>query len=196
MVRNKYKLVLGVGINDADYNVQPYANGKQGCCKIYQKWKDMLRRCYSKNQKTKHPSYVGCVVSEDWLRFSNFRKWCVEQNNEDGHLDKDLLSGSRRGKLYSSQTCVLISRSLNNFLQDRKLTTLPTGVLWKELNKKYQARCCNPFTGKRESLGMFDCEMEAHFAYAKRKREHALVFADNCTDLRIRQALLVMDFLD
>jgi hypothetical protein len=46
------KLVYGVGVNDANYNVNKYEiiDGKQKliwACPFYIKWRDMLKRCYS-----------------------------------------------------------------------------------------------------------------------------------------------------
>lgn len=48
------KLVFGVGINDADYNVYKtgIVDGKQTVlwiCPFYRKWKDMMMRCYSES---------------------------------------------------------------------------------------------------------------------------------------------------
>lgn len=48
------KLTFGWGINNADYNVNPYEfyiddrGGRERVrpCKIYPTWRDMLRRCY------------------------------------------------------------------------------------------------------------------------------------------------------
>lgn len=68
------RLVFGVGINDADYAVQPKINGVQVCCLFYRKWKNMLERCYYPKELVKHPTYQGCVVCDEWIYFSNFKE--------------------------------------------------------------------------------------------------------------------------
>ena len=95
------KLVFGVGINDADYVVQKfetigYVDGKQErklvwACPYYRAWKNMLARCYYHKVQGNRPTYSGCIVSEEWLRFSNFRRWMANQDFEGKQLDKDLL---------------------------------------------------------------------------------------------------------
>jgi len=95
------KLVYGVGINDADYVTQKwetisYVNGKQKQnlvweCHYYRTWCGMLMRCYSAKHQERNPTYKGCSVSEEWLRFSNFKSWMERQDFEGMQLDKDLL---------------------------------------------------------------------------------------------------------
>ena len=68
-VYRKKRLVYGVGINDADYVVQPTENGKTKMCIYYQTWKNMLRRCYSERE----PTYIGCFATPEeahqvWLK--------------------------------------------------------------------------------------------------------------------------------
>ncbi|TOB13963.1 hypothetical protein, partial [Vibrio parahaemolyticus] len=65
------KLIQGVGINDADY-----ASSK---CPYYKKWHGIIIRCYDKSYQERKPSYVGATVCKEWLTFSNFRDWCIEQ---------------------------------------------------------------------------------------------------------------------
>ena len=79
------RLVQGVGVNDAGYRVAikerlPCSNGKRiqkevWMCPYYSKWKSMLVRCYSTKYHQRRPTYKDCSVCNDWLLFSNFRKW-------------------------------------------------------------------------------------------------------------------------
>ena len=39
----------------------------------YNKWHGILHRCYSTKVHEKYPEYIGCIVSEEWKNFSNFR---------------------------------------------------------------------------------------------------------------------------
>lgn len=171
------KLVHGIGINDAGYqtNITEYAEGRQRLiwrCPYYVKWKGMLRRCYSLDSyKTYLSSKV--VVTNDWLKFSNFRKWVVDQDVLEKDLskydlDKDLLG---KDNIYSPSTCVLVPHVINTFILDKSNTESPYPVGVYLSRNKFVARCNNPITKKREILGSYDCPKEAHYSWKKRKLE-------------------------
>lgn len=193
-MRKRRRLVCGVGINDADYQVA--VNEAVGhkykqiwLCPIYAAWRNMLRRCYSKKFQEKRPTYKGCCVHPDWFRFSVFRKWMVEQEWEGKELDKDILVSGN--KVYGPDTCVLVPAALNMFMTDRSELRgkWPIGVSWSEHHQKFQSQCSDPITGKRGHIGFFDCPNQAHDAWRKRKHELACVYADQQTDRRIADAL-------
>lgn len=206
VVKRKRKLVCGAGHNDADYIVSKRKLGKQvWICPFYRTWKGMLERCYSEVWLKTFPTYKGSRVCDEWLTFSNFRLWMETQqwikfddtdecNIVRLQLDKDLLSGGKRGKLYSPETCVFISNKLNTFLLDceKSRGDHPLGVYYNK--KKFLARACNPFTGKQEYLGIFNTPEEAQLAYIARKTEFAFRMAEEQTDPRIKDALLKMDW--
>lgn len=194
------KLVYGVGINDADYVTQKmetisYVNGKQKqklvwACPYHQVWKDMLKRCYSAKFQNKRPTYKGCSVSKEWLRFSNFRCWMERQDFEGMQLDKDLLF--ENNKLYSDETCVFVTRGVNSFTIDCRASRGEwlLGVDWHKVSNMFRSRCSNPFTKRIECLGLFTCEQEAHQAWLKRKLELATLLAEEQTDERVGKALI------
>ena len=194
------KLVCGIGVNDADYAVTKnetisYVDGKQKqkliwFCPFYRTWKSMISRCYSIKTQDKHPTYRGCSVSDEWLTFSNFRAWMAAQDWEDKHLDKDLLFEGN--KIYSPETCVFISQTVNTFTIDSGASRgeFLIGVSWHKLAEKFQSKCCNPFTKKSEHLGLFTCEQEAHEAWLARKLELAYELADEQLDERVAEALI------
>lgn len=194
------KLVYGVGINDADYVVRVYetigyVNGRQKqklvwACPYYRKWQDMIGRCYSDNYRDKYPTYNGCSVSEEWLTFSNFKRWMEKQDWEGKQLDKDLLIVGNR--VYCEDACVFVKGSLNKFLTDSRASRgeWPIGVHWDKSSGKFKAQCGNPITNKREHLGLFTCHQEAHYAWLKRKLELAHLLAEEQTDERVSNALI------
>lgn len=194
------KLVHGVGVNDADYVVAKYetigyVGGKQKrklvwACPYYRTWVEMLRRCYSASWLEKHPTYRDCTVSEEWLTFSNFRAWMATQDWEDKHLDKDILV--KGNKIYGPATCAFVSPMVNNFTTDRGAARGKwlIGVHWHKERNKFRAYCSNPITKKREHLGYFTCEQEAHEAWRKRKLELAHELAAIQTDPRVAKALI------
>lgn len=191
------KLVYGVGLNDADYVVNKletigYVDGKQKqklvwTCPYYKAWKDMLKRCYSAKI---YPTYVGCAVSDKWLKFGNFKSWMVTQDWQGKQLDKDILFEGN--KLYSSDNCVFVTPLVNTFTADSGATRGEwlIGVDWHKAVGKFRSRCNNPFTKKREILGYFICELVAHRAWAKRKLELAHKLAAIQTDERVAKALV------
>ena len=192
----KRSKVCGVGTNDAEYKVSiyTYADGKQKLiweCPFYRTWVRMLDRCYSDKYHEKRPTYIGCNVCEDWHTFSNFRSWMEQQDWENKQLDKDLLKVGN--KEYSPDNCVFVPKIVNSFLIDcgNSRGEYPIGVYLNKVVKKFQAQCSNPFTGKREHLGMYHCPDQAHLAWKRRKHELACQLADSeyVTDERVAQAL-------
>jgi hypothetical protein len=193
------KLVYGVGINDADYVTRKWetieVNGKQKqklvwICPYYSVWTHMLERCYSSKRQETHPTYKGCSVSEEWLTFSNFKRWMESQDFEGKQLDKDLLFEGN--KVYSKETCVFVTRVVNMFTVDRSNDRgeWSIGVYWNKASEKFRAMCRNPLTKKQEHLGLFTCELEAHQAWLKRKLELATLLAAEQTDSRVARALI------
>lgn len=193
------KLVFGVGTNDADYVTRKWetieVNGRQKRrrvweCPYYRAWYNMLQRCYSVKYQERHPTYAGCTVSEDWLTFSNFKAWMEKQKWEGLQLDKDLLF--QGNKVYSAETCIFVTQTVNLFTTDRgnDRGEWLIGVDWDKAAGKFRSRCRNPFTKKQENLGYFTCEQEAHEAWVKRKLELAHELAVIQADPRIVKALI------
>lgn len=200
------KLVYGVGNNNANYVVVEYEitviGGKRRqklvwLCPYYRTWKSMLARCYSTKLQERNPTYVGCVVSDEWLTFSVFRAWMTTQDWKRMQLDKDLLIEGN--KIYSPETCVFVSGAVNKFTTDRGAARgefliargeFLIGVCWDNGRNKFKSQCRNPFTKKQEHLGYFNCELEAHEKWAKRKLELAHDLAAIQPDPRVAKALI------
>ena len=183
------KLVYGVGLNDSATPTSTVENGKRIQHKTYQIWKEMLGRCYSNRLQSKYPSYIGCSVCHDWLKFSNFRIWMESQKWQGNQIDKDLIFTGN--KVYSPETCVFISGALNAFLVvGPQSNGLPTGVSWDKQANKYVSHCRNPFSRKDENLGHFECKDMAHAAWRARKHQHAKTYATMQDDRRVADALM------
>lgn len=189
MVYKKSKMVYGVGINDADYTVNRSVNGSRVICRFYSTWNSMLGRCYSAVSQTKNPSYAGCCVVDEWHRFSNFKAWMESQDWKEKEIDKDLLFVGN--KVYSPDTCVFVDKTTNIFTTDSRSVRgkWPIGVSLKKCTGRFYAQCGNPFTGKSEYIGYFNCPNQAHDAWRKRKHEIACQLADLQIDERVAQAL-------
>jgi hypothetical protein len=195
-MRSKNRLVCGVGVNDANYNVYLHeiVDGKWKVvwiCPFYRAWTSMLTRCYSDKVHTRKLTYIGCTVCGEWLIFSNFKLWMEQQDWEGKQLDKDLLETGN--KEYSPSNCVFVPQIVNSFLTDRgnDRGAYPIGVYFKNDSNKFKAQCSNPFTKRQEYLGLFDCPDQAHLAWKRRKHELACQLADSeyVTDERVAKAL-------
>lgn len=192
---SQFRIIHGVGINDADYNVNitKTVEGRRRLlwrCPFYVKWKSMLTRCYYEKYRFKHPSYKDCCVCEEWLRFSKFKAWMEVQDWEGKELDKDLLIPNN--KVYGPETCLLISSRINQFLLENgaRRGDQPIGVYLHRPSGKFLAQCFSVTTGKKQHLGYFDTPEEAHEVWKEFKLEQAKILASEEPDKRIAEALI------
>lgn len=186
---NDIKLIYNVGLNDATYPVCPFVDGVQVWCKFYRTWSHMLTRCYSEKYQERQPTYIGCYVCKEWLIFSNFKKWMEKQDWKGKSLDKDLLVPDN--KCYSPETCIFISRGLNNLLTDSaaKRGLYPLGVSQNKRTGKFISRLS--VDAKRKNLGYFTTPLEAHRAWQLNKMQLIAKIANEQTDERLKHTLLL-----
>lgn len=182
------RLIYGVGINDADYNVRFKSNNKWIKCQFYRSWTSMLTRCYDYKYQQKQPTYKGCRVVEEWLTFSNFKTWMQIQDWKGKELDKDVVSPGN--KIYSSDNCVFIDKSLNSLLNSHsaKKGIYPQGVCFHKATNKFSAQC--NVEGKRKHLGLFNTPQKASKTYNKFKSNLVAEIAHKQTDPRIKSGLI------
>ncbi len=159
----------------------------------YKKWRAMLRRCYCEKSLGKYPTYKGCTVHPDWHNFQVFAEWLSSNEfYELGYeLDKDLLSNG--SKVYSKDTCSLVPMEINRLLVNSESNKglFLIGVYYNEKASKYGSRI--RVNGKREHLGFFDCQEQAHQAYVDAKKAYvkktAIDWRDRI-DVRVFDALI------
>jgi hypothetical protein len=150
----------------------------------YNKWNNMLVRCYDEEYLANKPTYRGCSVCNDWLNFQNFADWFYYNYPDDGDIhcmDKDFkVIGN---KVYSPETCMFVPNLINCFLTDNGASRgeYMIGVTYPKDSNKYKAYCSNPFTGGRGYIGYSETEQGAHMLWRKRKSE----FASKLTTLDI-----------
>jgi len=188
-LHRKSKLVHGVGINDADYAVQPVGpDGKRLKCPYYSVWINMLERAYSPKWHAKHPTYTGVTVCEEWHSFMAFRAWMMTQDWEGKQLDKDIIVPGN--KVYSPATCAFVSSQINSLLTDCAAARgeFPVGVSWIKSKKKFLAGISE--NGKMRNLGYFATPEAAHLAWCKAKVRIVRTAARECDDPRVSAGLL------
>ena len=198
----KNKLIYGWGINDSPEPVsrEVTVGGKRVSlyrCPFYDRWAGMLERCYSQLYHKNKPTYIGCVVCDEWKYFSNFKSWVQSQPNKDWmdcQLDKDVIIPNN--KIYSPDTCAFVTPRLNSFLTERLSGRGEhlLGVYWHKESKKFVAKCSNPLNDNPDVgryLGLFHNEVEAHFAWKAKKHEYACILAEYENDPRVSSALKI-----
>ena len=203
VVYKKSRLVQGVGINDADYVVQPVVlidgEKKRVWCQYYRQWADMLARCYSVKVHKARNSYRGCSVVTEWHSFMNFKAWMHCQDWEGLSLDKDLLVYGN--KVYGPSTCIFVTPRVNGVLSTRVSTRgdLPLGVSYKKQNKSFDAKvnrfCVEKGRSVTLHLGYFKCPEKAHEAYRIAKSKIFKDLACSQKDPRVSEALLMRSSL-
>jgi hypothetical protein len=187
-VYKKRRLVCGVGINDADYStLLGYdESGKQIRCPFYIKWKGIIGRCYNPNVYNFPPNqiYKDCSVSEDWLRFSNFRKWISSQDWEGKQIDKDILVPGN--KIYSADTCLLVPTHINNLIIDQETGKSGKGVYQNSSGSfTYIVR-----KNRKRTYKTAKSIDEALIGYRQAKHLELVTEANKLDDERVKTALI------
>ena len=145
----------------------------------YKVWYAMMQRCYKECYERK-PTYLNCLVCDEWLCYENFEKWYNQNyymvNDEKMHLDKDIIH--KGNKIYSPDTCVFVPQGINKIFtkRERFRGDYPIGVCLDKKGEKYIA-CCNKFD-KSIYLGYFNTIIEAFNMYKKHKEEYIKEVAD------------------
>lgn len=168
---NKWKRTLfGIGYlgcNDADANrTDNY---------IYSKWSNMMQRCYDEETHKLKPYYALCTAEIEWLNFSNYREWHIENAMGDRKvdLDKDVLV--QRNTVYGSETCTLIPHFTNTIFEERGTDT---NIVLNNDTGKYDVTMS--ILGKKEDVGTFDTEQEAKQGFIAYKQDYIRKFAKKC----------------
>ena len=174
------------------YNIAKYDGNNEHSSKCYQIWNSMLSRCYNPNNKNHQKTYNDCRVCEEWLTFSNFKKWFNEFYIEGFSLDKDLLIKNNR--IYSSETCCFLPSEINTALitKNSKKSDLPTGVS-KDTHGTFQVHIKR--YGKQKRIGTrYFTLSSAVSAYKKAKEEYikelaSYYYTNNKISKKIYEAL-------
>lgn len=166
------KVEKGGSFLDISYNENKQA---------YYHWRAIIFRCFDDNYREKHQTYKQCSICNEWLYFSNFKRWFEDHTNgyqEGYHLDKDILV--KGNKLYSPTTCCFVPQELNKLLTKRNSDRgiLPIGVSKNNgRGKPYVANAT--LGGKQIYLGKYNTPEEAFYAYKNAKERYIQEIAEN-----------------
>lgn len=129
----------------------------------YSVWKNIIYRCYDSKTQAKTPTYIGCTVCDEWLNYSNFKKWFEDNYVEGYQIDKDILSVNT--KKYSPDTCCMVPFEINYLLCNAANIRgeYPIGVGFHKASGKYRAYLS--VKNRQVSLGYFDSIEHASKAY-------------------------------
>lgn len=117
VVKNpNFAKIFGVAVNDLPNMTES---------KAYTIWHSMIRRCYSAVYQKGKPTYIGCTVEPEWLRFSKFLEYfnnlpfseCAETGGY--QFDKDILSDGRRG-YFKGCVCFVPTEINQVFIKESK----------------------------------------------------------------------------
>lgn len=147
------------------------------------KWKSMIKRCYSKLELKKNPTYKDVTVCEEWHNFQNFSTWFEKKwkpwMDSSWQLDKDILCTDC--KIYSPDTCTFVPQEINKLILDTKSYRglYPQGV-WK-----HGDRFCTDIRrrGVKQHLGTFDTPEEAFEVYRVEKEKWIISVANEWKSL-------------
>lgn len=150
-------------------------------------WDSMLKRCYSKVDLQRYPTYQSCYVCDDWLHLPVFESWVEDNYYECGSekmcLDKDILC--KHNKLYSPDTTIFVPERINILFTKTNASRgqYPIGVYYKKKNKKFVAQVSKlkdekSNTKQQEYLGLYDTPEEAFEVYKKAKESYIKEVAD------------------
>lgn len=175
-VRNPYyRWICGVGyIGEGPY--KPSIKSVKGT--IYNTWHSILQRCYDPIKQKKIPTYIGCIVCDEWLCFQNFADFYTKNNPYNFHIDKDLLV--KGNKIYSPDTCCFVPPVINNSLikVNRKIYKYLDGIITK------YGRYTSSITinQKHIFLGNYNTPEEAFISYKRAKEEQLKYLANQWKD--------------
>lgn len=172
-------MIHNFGIVDVDYPTQK--------CPFYNKWKNMIRRCYSEKEHLRNPTYIGCEVVDEWKYLSNFKLWMEAQDWEKNHLDKDILFPGN--KIYGPETCIFVPPSLNSFMTNSssKNNSGFNGVRFEKRTSKWYSQIYKD--GKLNYIGTYNSREEAFYYYKIERNREILKWIEKIDDIKIKNAL-------
>lgn len=144
------RTVCGVGYLGNYKNVPNFEDWEINC--LYQKWVNILKRCYSKSYKKDNHNYDNIFVHNSWHSFEQFLRdirfvpqyfLAREEKFIDWHLDKDYYGSNA----YSKDTCAFLTNKENvRYARNNgcyKITNLENGKIYYDITLSGFCECSN-----------------------------------------------------
>lgn len=165
--------IIGVGIMDVPVDKH---NRKE--YRKYVLWKNMIIRSNDPKYQSKHPTYKGVTVCEEWLTFSLFKKWLDDPVNgyqSSYHLDKDIIV--KGNKIYSPEKCCFVPPEINALFTKRQRLrgTHPIGVTFDGIA---YISTLSTLKGPKY-LGYYHNDKDAFYAYKQAKEQYIKELAES-----------------
>lgn len=163
------------GVGYCSDHSKAYSDTKNKC---FRTWRNMLKRCYSHEEKYESYRESGTKVDDEWFDFANFRLWFNENyytvDEEQMDLDKDILFHGN--KEYNSGKCIFVPKRINSLFVKAKNRrgNYPIGVHRKK-DGRYVGSCS--VHGKNIKKE-FATEKDAFLFYKKTKENAIKEIAD------------------
>jgi len=160
-------------------DIKTFENGK--IIRSYDIWKGIHRRVYKpKPQEVKN--YFGCSVCEEWMIYSNFKKWYDEHYIEGYHIDKDILV--KGNKIYGPEYCCFVPLVINSiFVRKKPKESAVVGVQKTiEYGKVVYTSVINDWLEKKLLCKRGKTEKEAYGYYVERRLDYIKRIADHFKD--------------
>lgn len=135
------RTIYGIGYLDEYNTVNNFTEEEITILK--DKWRNMLRRCYSEQYQKVHEAYKDAFVHQDWHSFKNFLEdvRMLPQYflaREDNFIGWDLDKNYYGSNAYSKDTCVFLKHSENTLYAKRngcyKITDTTNNAQYYEIN--------------------------------------------------------------
>jgi len=185
-VKNPYdKTCYGVGyLGEGDY----VSRVNKLIFPQYSIWHSMIERCYNKKSQEKYPTYIDCIVCDEWHNYQNFAKWYDDNYYEvekgKMELDKDILV--KGNKIYSPETCVFVPNKINSLFIKNDISRGESliGMTYEKSSNKYKVNCSNKNnkTGTAIFIGRFATQKLAFNAYKEFKETYIKQIANEYRD--------------
>lgn len=179
---------LGVGEHSA-------RNKLGGAEWAYQKWQNMLERCFTPTTEQMRLCYEDVTICSEWFNYQNFAEWAKKQvgyGRRDWAMEKDLLIKGNRH--YAPDHCCFLPMELNNQMLKSQATrgSYPIGVNLHKANGKFIAHCTRQDSTSTH-VGIYASATEAFSAYKNAKESRLRYLAEKWKseiDPRAYQALI------
>lgn len=175
--------VYGVGIAGEAFS------SSESTTPAYLSWRGILARCYSSKTKERQPSYKDATISEDWLKYPNFREWYLAEKGDANivlEVDKDLLGMGT--KVYSKETCLLLPKKINVFLITIPVFGCTSIVKYSQTKHKYFIIINDKSGNEAFKNTYYDTYREAFSALAAYKEGVMKALADEYKDVLSEKA--------